>query len=283
MKANATHTCLNCNNHFQGKYCNNCGEKVYNEHDKSVFHFLEEGFHFITHFEGTLFTTIKTIFTRPGKISWMYSHGVRKPYFKPISFFFFLVVLYLLFPVFEGLNMKLQYHMTNRFYGEYATGKVNEVLRSTNLSYAEVVKIFHQKGEKLSKFLLFIIVPFTALFFWLLTFRKRKYFFDQMVFSAEINSVYLFWGFLILPLLLTIFQLLCKWISGSYLPIYDGITGIILYSVLCFYVSVAARRFYSLKIWQSVLIAVLFWVIHNIIVGLIYKFILFYFAIRQVH
>jgi len=275
--------CKNCGNRFAGKFCNNCGEKVYHEHDKSVLHFFEEGFHFITHFEGTLFRTIRTIFTKPGMISWMYCYGIRKPYFKPISFFFLLVILYLLFPVFEGLNMNLKYHMIHNNYGTYATEKVNEVMQTSNLSYDEVQKTFHQKGEKISKFLLFILIPLTALFFWLCTFKKRKLFFDQMVFSAEINSVYLFWGFLILPLVLTLLQVFSKWISGSYLPITDGLSGSILYVVLCIYLAIAARRFYTLKLWQSILLTLAFVVVHRFIVQVIYKFILFYLAIRQVH
>ena len=28
------HVCKNCGNHFQGKYCNLCGEKVYSEKEK---------------------------------------------------------------------------------------------------------------------------------------------------------------------------------------------------------------------------------------------------------
>src|SRR4029078_451394 len=100
-------TCKNCGNHFNGNYCNNCGEKVYTEHDRTAFHFLEEGFHFLTHFEGTFFTTIKTIFAKPGQVSVDYANGIRKKYFKLLSLFLLLVVLYLLFPVFEGLNMKL--------------------------------------------------------------------------------------------------------------------------------------------------------------------------------
>lgn len=28
--------CKNCSNHFSGKYCNQCGEKVYKETDRKV-------------------------------------------------------------------------------------------------------------------------------------------------------------------------------------------------------------------------------------------------------
>ena len=64
---------------------------------------------------GTFFNTLKKIFTKPGQLSVDYCNGKRKTYFKPLSLFLLLVVVYLLFPVFEGLNMKLYYHTHHMF------------------------------------------------------------------------------------------------------------------------------------------------------------------------
>jgi hypothetical protein len=36
--------CKNCGNSFAGKFCNNCGEKVYTDHDKSFAHILKRYF-----------------------------------------------------------------------------------------------------------------------------------------------------------------------------------------------------------------------------------------------
>ena len=76
--------CKNCGNRFTGKYCNVCGEKVYTEKDKSIKYIIEEGFHFLTHFEGTFLKSLKAIITRPGTLSLDYCNGIRKKYFKPL-------------------------------------------------------------------------------------------------------------------------------------------------------------------------------------------------------
>ncbi|HEX2684099.1 MAG TPA: hypothetical protein VHL77_09215, partial [Ferruginibacter sp.] len=60
-------TCKNCGHRFSGKFCNNCGEKVYTEKDRSVPHLLSDGLHFITHLEGSFFNTIITLLKKPGK------------------------------------------------------------------------------------------------------------------------------------------------------------------------------------------------------------------------
>ncbi len=277
------HTCKTCGNEFTGKYCNNCGEKFYTDKDRSLRHLGEEFFHFLFHFEGTLFTTLKTFVTKPGKVSADYCNGIRKKYFKPLSLFLLLVVIYLIFPLFEGLNMKLHYYAESGVFGKYATKKITWLLQHSGLTAHEIAEKFHQKAEKISKFLLIIIVPLTAAWFWLITFKKRKFFFDQMVFAAEINCMYLLWGFLILPLVLTGSELLYRAISGHFFPITEDATGLMMFVVLGIYLGTASRRFYGFKKWQSIIFALLFCFVHPFVTIVIYKFILFLITINQIH
>lgn len=272
--------CKACGHKFVGKYCNHCGEKVYTDHDKSFFHFIEEGFHFITHFEGTFFTTLKYIFTRPGRLSETYCNGIRKSLFKPLSLFFLLVIIYLLFPVFEGLNMRLYYHTHHNLYSGYAMQKATAVAHQHGWTDAQLTEAFHKQSTKVSKFLLLVLLPLTALFFWAFTCKRRPYFFDQMVIATEINSVYLIWGFLLMPLLLTGFVLVAEALTGTSPHIADGGIGIFIYTVLVAYVAVAVRRFYNLRWPAAVGLALLFYLAHYIIVQIIYKFLLFVIAIH---
>jgi len=275
--------CKNCNHLFTGRYCNNCGEKIYTDHDRSLFHFFEEGFHFITHFDGKFFNTLRVMFTRPGRLSDNYCGGIRKRYFKPLSLFLLLVVVYLLFPVFEGLNMRMSHYLTNSFYGGYATRKVQALMTTHHLSMQQLTELFAHKSEKVSKFLLPVLILGTALFFWLFTFRRRGYFFDQMVFSSEVNSFFLLWGFMLFPLLLGLIEVIAHAVSGRYIPMSDAIVGPILYTVLCSYVAIAARRFYKLTAVQAIALALLFAFMHGIIVQGLYKFLLFVIVTNQIH
>ncbi|HUC79423.1 MAG TPA: DUF3667 domain-containing protein [Flavisolibacter sp.] len=271
----ARHTCKNCQRQFEGKYCTYCGEKVYTDHDRTFSHFIQEGFHFITHFEGTFFTTLKYIFTRPGKLSEQYCYGIRKSLFKPLSLFLLLCILYLLFPVFEGLNMRLYYHVRHNFYGDYAMQKAIALAQEHRWTDQQLAEVFQERSAKVSKFLLLVLLPLTALFFWALTFRKRKFFFDQMVFATEINSVYLIWGYLVLPLLLFGAMGAYHLATGNKLVLEDGwITMGSIYSVFLLYTAIAAHRFYKLSWLKSVGLALLFFVAHYFIL-VIYKFFLF--------
>ncbi|MBC7890419.1 MAG: DUF3667 domain-containing protein [Ferruginibacter sp.] len=303
-------SCKNCGNQFTGKYCNNCGEKVYTVHDKSVLHFFEEAFHFITHFEGTFFNTLKTIFSKPGKLSLDYCNGLRKKYFKPLPFFMLLVVLYLIFPIFTGLNMPFKYYLSKDTYASRVTTKktgfnIDSILTTINIAvearnfkskneaniywikYADsiakslpeltrVEATFNKKSEKTSKLLLLILLPLTAIVLSLLSIRKRRYFFDQLVLSTEINSFYLLFSFFIMPLLITICYKLFPQTAQQVLT--DSSIGFFSYTVIGFFSAIAFRQFYNDRRWWSVIKAIFVIFAHYFIVHLIYKFILFAFT-----
>ena len=275
--------CNNCGSQFTGKYCNNCGEKLRSDKEKSISHFFEEGIHFFTHFEGTFFTSLKAIFTAPGKLSLDYCNGIRKKYFKPLSFFMLLILLYLLFPYLEGLNMKMEYYPKQDFYGDYAANKISQTLSATGFNIGQLSESFHKKAETVSKFLLLVLIPFTAFFFYAFGFKRRKYLFDHMVFSAEINAVFLFFGFLLLPLLLTVVAVMIRSVFHANFSMDDKMLGIIIYAVLLIYLSFAIRRFYKYKVWQIALLLPFFCIVHTFIVFNLYKFLLFVLVINQIH
>jgi hypothetical protein len=282
MEATTT-ICKNCGHTFSGKYCNACGQKVYTVKDKKLSHIVEEGFHFMTHFEGSFFTTLKTMFAHPGKLSLDYCDGIRKRYFKPLSFFLLLVVIYLLFPAFEGLNMQMHFYADHSLFGTFAAKKINTVMAQTHMSMEQLGEVFHHKSEKVSKFMLLVIIPFTALFCYLLTFKKRRYFFDQMVFASEVSAFFLLWTFLILSALILLSEMIYKAIAGHYYNLNDDQLGVVAFSTLAVFVFLAARRFYYLKKWQAFLFTLIFLGGFYIIVNWVYKFLLFVAVINQIH
>ncbi len=270
-------SCKNCGNNFTGNYCNNCGEKVYHESDKTLKHIFEEAFHFLTHFEGKFFNSFRAILTRPGKLSRDYCNGIRKKYFKPISFFLMLVILYLLFPVFEGLNMKMYYHSQHGFYGDYATSEIARVMKERNWSEEYLSGVYQAKGEKTSKFLLFLVLPVMAIFSWLFGMKKRKFYFDHFIFSTEIISLFILWGFLLLPVII----LLARAVNVNLFTSEEQ-TGISIISVFFIYLVLASRRFFNFSWLYAFIYTFLFSVIMLAFFEIVYKFILFYIAIHLV-
>lgn len=88
-----TTICKNCNNDFNGHFCNICGQPA--ETHEMNFHFLWHDIqHGLFHFDKGIFFTIKELFTRPGYSIKEFIDGMRVKHFKPISLVILLAGIY---------------------------------------------------------------------------------------------------------------------------------------------------------------------------------------------
>lgn len=271
-----TQNCLNCGNLFTGNYCNQCGEKVYHDHDRSIGHFFEEAFHFLTHFEGSFLLTISTILRAPGKYSSEYCAGLRKKYFKPASLFMLLVVLYLLFPRFSGLNMQLGTYLDPVYGFAWAAKPLTiQKMKSKDLSFNEVRESYRSHSSSVSKVALFFMIPMLALFSYAVFFRKRKFFFDHLVICTELVSFFIATTFLVLPLLSWIAEKVnSSW--GRFFYDDNTFLGWAIVALTLVFTTTALRRFFSLPWWQAVLAGVVIAVAFDQAVFYVYRLIVLY-------
>jgi hypothetical protein len=270
-----TITCKHCGNQFQGNYCNQCGEKVHAEHHKRVGHILEEAFHFITHLDGTLFMNLRAIFTRPGKMSLEYCNGIRKKYFKPISFFLLCVVLYLLFPKFHGLNMKMNtFHQRGNSYAWLSRPAVREKMRNNTMTYEQVQEKYDTKSLKVSKVFLLVLLPLIAFVLYVLFSRQRRYFFDHFIYATEFGSLWIIIQFLLMPLLVSAITLAFPNTESFF---HDDNPWVWVIIVMLFFsmVATAFRRFYQQAWAWSLVKAFIFIVAFQFVVLYIYHSLLF--------
>jgi len=273
-KSTAHHTCLNCGHSFAGRYCNNCGEKVYEEHDKKLAHLFHEAFHFLTHFDNKFFRSLKLVFTRPGLVSKEFTAGKRKAYYSPFSMFLVAIFLYLLFPQLQGLNVPFNTHLSNssavgiHFETQWASAKTS----GGHLTMAELAAHFDHLSPKVAKVLLIILIPLTALILALFFRKKKHYFFDHFILASEYLSFFVFFVFFLLPVLFKLTNLVAN-VGGVG---DDNLPFVVLQVLGCWWVAAAAmKRFYRVGIWKAVLLGMLFLLMFLLIVFYLYRFIIF--------
>jgi hypothetical protein len=272
---NTALTCKNCCKSFYGEYCNSCGEKVYDEKDKKMSHFFSEAFHFSTHLDGKFFTTIKTIFTRPGKLSLDYCNGIRKKYFKPLSLFLLIIIIYLLFPLAKGLNMRFNTYVSAEYnYSWYAKPIAENKIKKQSISIDELSAKYDAKSQKFAKPFLLLILPLTGLGLFFLFYKKRKFFFDHFVLGIELSSAIFAIMFLLFPLL--------KLISTAIYPaseiffIDGGVFNFVAFGILLIMVLLSVKRFYGQNWGWSFFKSIAFLVLFAlVIINIIYNFVLF--------
>lgn len=96
-------TCKNCNHIYNGKLCNQCGEKVFDEKQLTAKYFFHQVLDFFWHWENKVLKSIKLNFLKPGFITKENISGVRIPYAKPIQLY--LVVAFLFYIVVSKIGV----------------------------------------------------------------------------------------------------------------------------------------------------------------------------------
>ncbi len=217
---------------MNGKFCSNCGQKVYTEKDKSLKNIFNDVFHFLTHFDSKLIFTLKTIYKSPGQLSADFENGIRQKYYKPIPLFLITIILYLLFPKFQGMNMDMGKHVGNPFFGKQISQQIENKVKNNKITEQKLSEKFKQKSQSISKFSLLLLIPFAAAMIYFLYFNKNLYLFDNVIHSTEINIFFLLSFFIIMPALSIPFTYFLK--TG----INDNILGplvIVLFGVYCIF------------------------------------------------
>lgn len=268
-----TINCKNCGTPFTGNYCNHCGEKFHSENEKKLSNVFSEGFHFVTHLDNKFLKSLRLVLFKPGTLAYKYCSGIRKPYFKPIGFFFICVLLYLLFPAFKGLNPMLGTFTSpqNKYY-HIAKPVVDRKVKKEQINYTVLADKYNAKSPKVAKFLLFLYIPFCALILRLLFFRRKKYFFDHFILSTEINSLFILVGYVIIPFII----LLILQIPNVRQNITENVIAAMLITFFAVAMYSAFRKFYREKIGWSILKSVLFLATYIYVVVPIYNMIIFF-------
>ena len=270
-------TCINCGSPLSGNFCSNCGEKVFSDHDKTIGHFVHETFHFLTHLDGKFLTSLKAVFSKPGLLSLEYCRGIRKKYFKPVSLFLVGVIIYLFFPLLQGLNMSY-YENINTFSALHVYVVEDVAVKKAekkNITTEELANRYDAKSPKVSKIMLLLLLPFSGLLLWLLFFRKREYLFDHLIMGTEINTVFLYMVFLFIPLLLLLGGKIWYLISGNDFHYGDPVIVPLQIVILSAYWSISFRKFYGTGVWETIWKTFVFFVLHGLLVYIVYRLLLF--------
>ncbi len=245
--------CKNCNQEFEGNFCNHCGQSVGTH--KMDFHFLWHDIqHGLFHFDNGIFYTLKQLFTRPGHSIREFIEGKRVRHFKPSSLIFILAAVYGL--VYYNFHYKL--------------------LMETSVSGSQGEDVFKIITWMFNNYALtiFIAIPFYALgtFF---AFKKQGYsFVEHLVLNAFLTGQKLF-------ILIATFPFIYFY-GGT--PAFERVTTIANFIAFILMFWVFAQFFNKLSKIKSFLLTILSQIISMlfvaILVGLILLIAVFIFGVK---
>ena len=195
MLSTATATsCVSCGAELRGRYCSECGEQRFHHHALSLRHFVEHAFEAVTHVDGTIFRTLRSLVLRPGELTADYVVGRRRPWLAPVQLFLILNVLYFVAHALHGWNTlttDLQTHMRATHHREIASQMVERKLNARSLTLDQYRRTFDAKAGIQAKSLVVLMVPLFAACVALLQVTRRCFAVQYFVFALHFFSFFL--------------------------------------------------------------------------------------------
>ena len=167
--------CKNCGTHFQGSYCNNCGQKVQTGRN-TLKHFFNLVFDSFDIHRGVLLTA-KILFTNPGKLINDYLGGKTRDYYNPLKYLLIIAGAYALLMIwFNIIDANIE-TSNELFQIEKEQSKLQSFINSYIKKYLNLIPI--------------LVLPFWSLASkWIL--RKQKlYYAEHLIIISYIHAQYL--------------------------------------------------------------------------------------------
>ena len=186
--------CATCGTVLHGPFCSACGEKVLNEHDLTLRHFLEHLFEAFTHADGKIFKTLRALVTQPGQLVAEYLAGRRKPYLAPLAVFLAVNTLFFLVMPRLGWNTvttPFEVQMHRVLFSPVVRSVVAHRLAATGEDQTAYAARFDHLTGPLAHSCVLLLVPLFSLPVWVLFRRQQRQYVGHLVFSLYFCAFWL--------------------------------------------------------------------------------------------
>ena len=270
-----TNTCINCKTKLEGPYCYSCGEKIVTEEDFTIKKLLEQTVDVFTHLDSKIFTTLKFLLLKPGKLSEAYITGLRKPFMKPFQIFILINILFfLLLSNVDIFRIPSSFLFDEIDLKGYNIAKiVEQKIIETNKTKKEIALVYDLKSAILAKTYVITFIPLLSFVFALLFIRKKLQIGKHIVFSTHLFSFLI----LIMILWLPFFILLPK--------IHLDKTYLIKIPLLIFwvlYMGIAIKRFYK-STWLYTIVSTLVGIVAFMVFLDAYRTVISLYSLLNIH
>lgn len=182
--------CLNCGESLDGKFCSNCGQQQ-KDSDRSLKHLLGDLLNNLFFLDNRFWVSYKYLLFKPGVMTYEFLEGKRRKFMSPITLFLFVNVLYFFVSPLTDYSLSLTDQMQQPTHGSLASRMVEQKLAEEEKSLEDYAIIYKQMSDNVSKTIMILNVPIIAFFVYLLAIRKRKYYYDSLIFSIHFFAAFL--------------------------------------------------------------------------------------------
>ncbi len=183
--------CLNCGSTISGSFCESCGQKVIDETDRSLSTLIAGFFGNILFLDGRFMISLRYLFFNPGRMTFEFLTGKRKKFVPPVTLFLFANLIYFFLNPITDYSLSLHDQITYQFYSSTANSMVEEKINEKSISIEDYSLEYGKSSDQISKTIMILNIPMIALFVYALSFRKREFYFDSLVFTFHFFTFFL--------------------------------------------------------------------------------------------
>ena len=184
--------CFNCGTPISGKFCHHCGQRVRDNLDRSLGRLMGEFFGNIFFLDNRFLISLWYLIRFPSRMTNEFLEGKRKKFISPVTLYlFFNLIFFFVNPLTDysiGLIDQIYHQPYSPLIEEWALNELQE--RGVNVQTFSVT--YQNASNNISKSIMILNIPMIALFVFLIAFKKRKFYFDNLIFAFHFFSFFMF-------------------------------------------------------------------------------------------
>ena len=261
--------CLNCGTALTGSFCHACGQAVRDTTDRSIGKLLGDFLDNIFFFDNRFVISLRYLFRFPSRMTVEFLAGKRKKFVSPVSLFLFVNVIYFFVNPLTDYSISLE-DQYSQPYGPLIKDWINGKLQNEGLDFRSYSGTYQNMSDTISKSIMIINIPMIALGVYLMAFKKRRFYYDSLIFTFHFFSL-----FLVSWILLDWANMLIDFLAGHD----DSIVGAISFMLftlvipLC-YAVLSMKKFLNIK-WHWAIPAGLGIILAVALANMAYRLIIF--------
>ncbi len=182
--------CLNCETAVHGDFCHQCGQSVRENTDRSIGKLLGDFLDNVFFFDNRYIISLWYLVRFPGRMTVEFLGGKRKKFVSPVTLFLLLNVIYFLVNPLTDYSISLEDQYAQP-YSSLVKDWLNQKLRNEDLDFQSYSDIYQDMSDTISKSVMIINVPMIAFFVYLLAFKKRRFYYDSLIFAFHFFSLFM--------------------------------------------------------------------------------------------
>lgn len=184
--------CLNCGTDVKNTFCHHCGQRVRDNSDRSVSWLLGEFLGNLFFIDNRFLLSVGYLIRFPGRMTVEFLGGKRKKFISPISLFLFFNLIYFLVNPLSDYSLPLYDQTYSQPYsGKWMEDWIRLKLQNKGLDWQAYSIIYQKMSDNIAKSIMIINVPLIALFMYAMVFKRRRYYFDSLIFAFHYFSVFM--------------------------------------------------------------------------------------------